>query len=419
MSIVLVGVALVLVIAGAVRSVRKRRSVRSVVVDEGVPTFRVVALGPRGSGKTLLLASMFNQMQTLRRRSYFLTAPFEQVVVLNQWFMDVANTGSEWPSGTSVGDTRDFLFTVRTPASGGRPPHTVMHLGYLEYAGGLLTDAQQPGTTGQADLLHRIESAHALIGIIDGNRIRQSLEGDVAGTIGIQQSLTAMISLMMLASSPITFVVTKWDLLRHLDVDEDARLRQVRKFLMSNPGFRDLVEAHSASRVVRLIPVSAVGPDFAEVDAQGMVAKLPDGQMRPTNVDVPLAAVVPDVFAQVERAMDRAKLQAALDRVGRRVRPGPAAALTELGSYVAQTAGRTLGLLGPYAGFLGDAAAELFRSPGEEPNERRLRLDRELSEVDKTIEEYQIARRRVLREFQSRVDVLEGRLPSSRLSAED
>jgi hypothetical protein len=416
--LILAAVAGALVVVGAVRAVRRRRSRSPVAADPGVPTFRVVALGPRGSGKTLLLASMYHQMQTHSGRSYFLTAPYEQVVLLNQWFTDVADTSRDWPSGTAVGETRDFVFTVRAGARSG-PPHTIMRLGYLEYAGGLLTDAQAPGSTGQAELLGRIDSAHALLGIIDGNRIRQCLEGRSEGLMRLQQSLTAMISLMMLASCPITFVITKWDLLQNIDVDEDARLRQVRKFLMSNQGFRDLVQAHSAHRVVRLIPVSAVGPDFAEIDPQGMVAKLPDGHLRPANVDVPLAAVVPDVFEQVERAMDRAQLQAALDRVGQRSRPGPAAALAELGSYVAHTAGRVLGTLGPYAAFVGDAALELFGSPYDTAGNRQQRLDRGLSEVDRNIEEFRLARRRVLREFQSRVDVLEGRLPSSRLSGED
>jgi hypothetical protein len=292
-----------------------------------------------------------------------------------------------------------------------------MQLGYLEYAGGLLTDAQAPGATAQQDLLDRIESAHALLGIIDGYRIRQCLDGHPEGIMRLQQSLTAMISLMMLASSPVTFVITKWDLLRDIDVDDDARLRRVRKFLMSNQGFNDLVEAHSAHRVVRLIPVSAVGPDFAELDPSGLVAKLPDGQMRPANVDVPLSAVVPDVFEQVERAMDRAKLQAALQQVSRQSRVGPAAALAELGAYVADTASKVLGPLGAHMSFLGDAAVELL-GPGASSDERQRKLDRRLSEVDAQLEEFQIARRKVLRDFQSRVDVLEGRLPSSRLSGE-
>jgi hypothetical protein len=416
--IVAVVLAVALVILGALRSRRLRPAPSPVGADEGVPTFRVVALGPRGSGKTLLLASMYHQMQTWSGRSYFLTAPFEQVVLLNQWFTAVADTSLDWPSGTAVGSTRELTFTVRTRAASGAL-HEVMHLGYLEYAGGLLTDAQAPGETGQADLLRRIESAHALLGIIDGYRIRQSLDGHPEGHMRLQQSMTAMISLMMLSSSPITFVITKWDLLRDIDVDEDARLRQVRKFLMSNQGFRDLVQAHSSHRVVRLIPVSAVGPDFAELDAHGMVAKLPDEQMRPTNFDVPLSAVVPDIFEQVERSMDRAKLQAALARIGREARPGPGAAFAELGSYVAQVAGKALGAFAPYTAFLGDAAAELFGDRDVAVSDRQSRLDRQLTEAERTIEEFQIARRKVLRDFQSRVDVLEGQLPSSRLSSED
>lgn len=416
--IVVVGlVTLVLAIVRAVRT-RRQRAAALAAAGQEVPTFQVVALGPRGSGKTLLLASMYHQLQTNSGRGWFLTAPYEQVVLLNQWFTDVADPSRDWPAGTTVGETRDFTFAVRTMGASGTV-HTVLHLSYLEYAGGLLTDAQAPGATGQADLLARIGAAHALIGIIDGNRIRQALDGQAVGQLHVQQSLTAMISLMMLATSPVTFIITKWDLLRDIDVDEDARLQRVRKFLLGNQGFRDLVQTHSAHRVVRLVPVSAIGPDFAELDQRGNVAKLPDGQLHPTNVDVPLAAVVPDVFEQVERSVDRATLRAAVERISRRARPGPAGALAELGAYLTHTAGKALGALGPYPAFLGDAAIELFDPWAEAAGGRRTRLDQELREMDQTLAEFQLARRTVLRELRRRVDVLEGRLPSSRLSDGD
>ncbi|GIH03518.1 hypothetical protein Rhe02_15850 [Rhizocola hellebori] len=411
-----VGAVAVLVVA--IRS--RRRSAPPPLPDAGpVPTFKVVALGSRGSGKTLLLASMYHQMQTPSGRSYFLTAPYEQVVLLNQWFTEVADTSRAWPAGTSVGETREFVFTVRTRAPSGAL-HTVMNIGYLEYAGGLLTDAQAPGSTGQAELLQRIDSAHALVGIIDGYRVRQCLDGQYEGQMRLQQSLTAMINLMMLVSCPITFVITKWDILRDIDVDEEARLRSVRKYLMSNNGFRDLVQAHSPHRVVRLIPVSAVGPDFTELDAEGRIAKLPDGEMHPTNVDAPLSAVVPDVFEQVERSLDKAALHAALDQVRRQTRLGPVGALAELGTFVLNAAGKVLGPLGGQAaGFVGDAALELLKAGRDRSADPLAHLDRRLGEVDRTIEEFRLARRKVLRDFQSRIDVLEGRLPSSRLSGED
>jgi hypothetical protein len=417
--VILVVVAVVAVVA--VRVVRRRRQAdrRPAPAADAVPTFRVVALGPRGSGKTLLLASMYHEMQTPSGRGYFLTAPYTQVVLLNKWFTEVADPALDWPAGTTVSDTREFTFAVRTTAPSGAR-HTVMNLGYLEYAGGLLTEPQTPGSTLQADLLRQIESADALIGLVDGYRVRQWMDGNAEGQMRLQHTLTAMISMMMLVSCPITFVITKWDLLEDIDADEDGRLRTVRKLLMSNQGFRDLVNIHSAHRVVRLIPVSAVGPSFAELDAEGAVAKLPGGQVYPTNVDVPIAAVVPDVFEQVQRSLDQAHLHALLADLRRQQGGmGPAAALAELGSFVVRTAGRAIGAINPvYSAFIGDAVAELFQSRGESAAERQAATERRLTEAGRQVEEFHLARRKVIRGFQSRVDVLEGRLPSSRLSGE-
>jgi|tagenome__1003787_1003787.scaffolds.fasta_scaffold20955327_3 hypothetical protein len=383
----------------------------------GVPRFSVVALGTRGSGKTMLLSSMYHQLQTPSDRGFFLTAPYEQVMLLNQWFLKAADTGQDWPSGTAVAESRNFTFTVRTRTARGRVL-PVIGLDYLEYAGGLLTDAQEPGSSRQAHLLSQIETAHALIGIIDGYWLRRWLiEGDPTGRARLQQGLSSMIGLMLMASCPVSFVITKWDLLRDLEVDENARLHQVRKRLMSNAGFRDLVQMHSARRVIRLIPVSAVGPDFAELDASGEVTKLPDGQLEPIGVDLPLSAVVPDLFAQVELEMDRAQLQAALDRIRAGSRMGPAAALTELGEFVNRRAFRVFATLVPGAGFLGDAALAFFDSDSSATIDRRLDLNEQLDQTMDDVQDLQHARRRVLRDLQSRVDVLEGRLPTSRLSA--
>jgi hypothetical protein len=87
--------------------------------------------------------------------------------------------------------------------------------------------------------------------------------------------------------------------------------------LLDSHQIRALVDAHSyGTRVVRLIPVSAVGPDFAAMDDTGHVVKRRDGQVRPTNVEVPFAAVLPDLFDQVTIQLDPA-LQPAVDRAAR------------------------------------------------------------------------------------------------------
>ena len=230
-----------------------------------------------------------------------------------------------------------------------------------------------------------------------------------------------MISLTQLLTCPVTFVITKWDLLRDLDVDENASLKMVKKQLMYIKGFRDLVEQHSTNRVVRLIPVSAVGPDFATLNDAGRVTKLPDGELNPTDVDVPLCAVVPDLFEQVEREVDFTSLQREFDRIRKKTRLGPGRALAELGRFVTRVVGGTLVSLGPQAaGFVGDAALMLFHNHGDAEREKwEQDADRQLTIAQQDMEEFRIARRRVLRDFQRRVDVLEGRLPSSRLLNDD
>lgn len=416
-------VALAVLLAWRLLARRKPRSQRQQAVRDPiaqVPTFRVLALGPQGAGKTLLLASMYHNLQTPSGRSYFFTAPYDQVIVLNRWFADAADPGRDWPFGTAVGETREFTFSVTTRTTA--ETHPILRIGYLEYAGELLTDPQAPGSTAQRDLIEQIESAHALLGVIDGHRIRQCLDGHQEGQWRLQQALTAMIGPMMRVFSPVTFVITKWDLLSDVHPDENIRLGIVRNLLMSNTGFRDLVRMHSARRVVRLVPVSAVGADFARLDADGMITKLPNGRMAPTNVDVPLSAIVPDVFEQVERGLDEATRRAVFAEARRQAQLGPAQALKSLAAFVGQVAGGallgTLGLRGLPA-FASDLSVGLFLDSRHGVlAERRAAIDNQLDDAERRLEQLHLARRTVLRELQGRVDMLEGRLPASRLSGE-
>jgi hypothetical protein len=414
-----------LIAAAVTHAVRGRRKAAAgtpeaalAKAEAKVPGFRVVALGPRGSGKTLLLSSMYHEMRLPGARGYFLAAPHREMVQLSGWFNQVADFDQDWPQGTLAGDTREFTFEVRTRAPSGKV-HTVMTLGYLEYAGGVLTEPRPPGEGFQQELLDRIASADALFGIIDGFHLRQWIDGLPQGRNRLQHSLTTMVTLMLSEPRPISFVITKWDLLSDIDADEDGRLRMVRKLLMTNPDFRELVKVHSAHRIVRLIPVSAVGPAFAEISTEGRVEKLPDGEMHPTNVDAPLSAVVPDIFEQVERKVDQERLNLLIDDVRRQTAGGPGVALAELGSYVARAAGLAAGALSPlYSIFVGEAVMELNRSHEHNRVSRQNLTERLLSEAEQEMEEYRTARRKVMRELRSRVDVLEGRLPSSRLSDE-
>jgi GTPase SAR1 family protein len=385
------------------RRPRHRAAGRQAGAAPTAPTLRVVALGLQGSGKTLLLTSMYRQLYTPRDRGYYIKAPQDQVIELSRWYQQVADSGEDWPSGTTRQEIREFEFSVM--ARVGESALPVVRIGYLEYPGELLTDPDKAGSTDQADLRTAIGSADALIGIIDGLRILQTYHRDSRGTLILQANLDAMIHSMLEAHTPIAFVITKWDLLDELHPDENTRLGVVRNLLMSVDGFRDLVSVHSGRRVVRLIPVTAVGHDFALLD-KGMVRKKPNGEFAPRNVDVPLSAVVPDVLQQMEMALDQQTRAAVLAEAQRRVRMSPSEALYSLAAFTAASAGRVL-LSALGGGWLADAGMSLFLdsyfTPDYENEQRRTAL----TEADRKAEEFVLTRRMVIQRLQDQVRLLE------------
>ncbi|HEY3014259.1 MAG TPA: caspase family protein [Nocardioides sp.] len=268
-----------------------------------VPTVRVVALGVAGSGKTVLLSSMFHTLHVpMPEHSFYLETDARHRIDLSRLFAEVSDTGEPWPRGTRTGESREIAFDCYSFREGIK--HRLLRISYLDYAGELL-QSPDAGPTALADLEARIQSAHGLFAILDGYRILQYLRNQDAGRRYFSSSLQPLIGLMAGALCPIHFMITKWDLVSGFGepahADEATRLAMVREALLASPQIRALVDAHSyLNRVVRLFPVSAVGPDFAEVDAAGHVVKRQDGTMRPSNVELPLAVVLPDLFGHVD-----------------------------------------------------------------------------------------------------------------------
>ncbi|GAA1655324.1 hypothetical protein GCM10009733_060960 [Nonomuraea maheshkhaliensis] len=387
-------------------------------IQAAIPTFRVVALGLPGSGKTLLLASMFNELQTPSRQCYYLSAGDDDVARLTGWFAQMADTSrtDQWPRGTFTSETRRFTFGVK--ARSGETVHEVLRLDLLEYAGELLTDAEAHSDRRQ-ELFEQVRSAHALLAIIDGARIRQHLDGDPQGWTELHRTLNILVPHLIEAGCPVTFVITKWDLLTHLHEDENTRLSLVRDLLMSNTHFRTLARLHSTRRVTRLIPVSAVGPGFASLDATGHVIKTRSAQARPTYVDVPLSTVVPDLFDQAELHLPTT-LRAALHEEARRhLWRAPLERVHSTAMLTLQSSGRALlhALGSAPAAIAGDVLIAMFldsRAPAVGPDPAGPQVD----EAQRRVGEFVRVRKQVLQDMRGKPAMLEGRLPSSRLSQE-
>lgn len=377
------------------------------------PTFRVVALGVAGSGKTVFLASMFHRLHVASPGgSYFLETAADQRVALSRLFQQVERTDLPWPRGTRVGETREFTFDCMAVRGGEK--HKVLSLNYLDYAGELLEAEQEEGPHALADLAHRISEAHALLAIVDGQRVLQCLRGEPAGQLYFRSTIQPMIGFMAGATCPIHFVITKWDLVRDFGepphTTDDERLRMVRDQLWYQAEIWPIVaRQNSGCRVVRLIPVSAVGDGFVRIDQSGNVVKIDDRRPRPTNLEVPLSAVLPDLFKQAEAALP-ASGKSDPRRRGRRI--GTAEVAATIAKLLSMPAGMLLqtalhvGNAGMYSEAIAATFVDWMCRPAQdgEAAEQNANLVRQL-------------RTDVLKEFEFTVNRLEYELSCSRLTA--
>ncbi len=100
-----------------------------------------------------------------------------------------------------------------------------------------------------------------------------------------------MLAKMQLTRIPIHFVISKWDLLSY-----EFEFEEVRELLLKFPPFKNLIETrNSLGSPVRLIPVSAVGNNFAVLQPNGEMKKR-GKTPKPFQVEMPLACIVPDLM---------------------------------------------------------------------------------------------------------------------------
>jgi hypothetical protein len=212
------------------------------------------------------------------------------------------------------------------------------------------------------------------------------------------------------ASCPLQLIITKWDLVLGFSngapKDHDALLKTVRDRLLEYPLVNGLVHSHcDRQHHVRLIPVSAVGRQFAELRMDGEVGKRAGGRLDPFKVDVPLCAVLPDVLNQLEDALDpavRRNLEADIDR--RRTNDTASIVVAVLDSAAGQALRATL------VGRVGDALARLFIEMLVRRRAPKPEAPHENAEV-----QTQRLRADVLKDMERVVWLLQERLPSSLL----
>lgn len=256
--------------------------------------FRIITLGPSGAGKTIFLGSLFRQLSTQGKEGFFLeVADFQKTNLLNTIYTEIV-TGKEWPSGTRNVQEWTFSCCVKNLEFN---KYKICDFTYIDYAGGLLTDIDNNEEV-FFNFQTEVPNADAVLAIIDGLKLYKFMEDKELKTTEVLAWIYRELSTIMQlvhscnnVNAPVHFIISKWDLLeRHynlLDIRE--------RLLKYVPDFSDVVSFRKeAGCPLRLIPISSIGKDFATLQPDGSMKKIPSSIPKPFQVEVPLACVLID-----------------------------------------------------------------------------------------------------------------------------
>jgi hypothetical protein len=256
-----------------------------------IPEFQVCVLGPKGCGKTVFLAALFGALATQdkRRNAFFLDCPDLGLRdELHEKLDQLKDTCGEWPPPTYHESCFSFdcVHDLRGNAI------KLFRFRYVDFPGGYLT--RQPAGF---SIDEYARNSHSIIVLLDGQKILDLLEGRPI-TISIYDDIRKMAPVLQRCiGCPIHFIITKWDVLETAAHD----LEKIRDKLLAFRDFRNLVEQLVDRGPVRLVPVSAVGRNFAKYE-DGMMKKLTDGIIEPLYVDLSIGMTLIDQIGMLQAA---------------------------------------------------------------------------------------------------------------------
>lgn len=255
-----------------------------------VRTYEVHALGPSGAGKTVFMASLYKRLNIKRSElPFYVKSDHSSSLHLNRTYNQLANPDETWPAATRQIMEWSFTACVPTPAGDFEP----VQYSYVDYPGAVLTSPRGVDDEVVGPLIARLKQADALLVLLDGQQILALLRGERSGARYLELDITSSLEIVQQSRCSVHFVVTKWDLL-----DGKHTLEAVRDRLMMHRDFADLIESKRSATAagIRLFPVSAIGPDFAELQPSGEMKKTGSPHPEPVNVELPLISVVPDTL---------------------------------------------------------------------------------------------------------------------------
>ena len=267
-------------------------------------TYNIIVLGSSGSGKTLFLASMFKKLSVQNKEiGFFLeTDPDKRKKLLTK-FREFAHPGLDWPPGTLRNEVSRWIFTcaIKSPPGAIYP---ILRFAYLDYSGEVITEVLEDLADGVPtwEIEQEVKKADALLVLLDGQKILYLMQDKAQAFDKLEHDLNNILPIVNRVSAmPIHFVITKWDLLQQ----EKYSLGEVRNCLFEFGYFKDIVDQRrTLDMPTRLIPTSALGHGFAQIDCSGMMKKNKNRRPEPFQVEMPLACILIDKYQVIKNQLD-------------------------------------------------------------------------------------------------------------------
>ena len=260
--------------------------------------YKVLIIGPRHSGKTVFLSSMYYNlaMQTNSTKFVLKASDHNSSKVLLERYQNL-NTEKKWPEATT-NQLLSYEFQCLLKTRGGN--YEAFKVTYYDYSGGRINDATVDDENEFQELM---DTADIHLGLIDGERLLRSMKDRSYTSEFYLKELDRLIidlGLLHKENTVVHFLISKWDLLK----SSGYSVAEVKAHLGNYERFSDFAQnILDYDGKIRFIPVSAVGFDFLEYDGDGYKPKQ-GGILKPYNVDIPLSLALIDSMEMVVKELE-------------------------------------------------------------------------------------------------------------------
>jgi hypothetical protein len=279
---------------------------------DSIPTFKILALGMRGSGKTVFLASMYHHLMAFSENlGYYLNCADEkQSADLLDKFSEISES-EDWPEGNSTLDEYVFDCFYMKPKNNGS--EKVCRFSYIDYPGGWILGQGEP-------TIHIAQAAlesDSILLLLDGRKIKDLLDGVYAADdrrsgqkqksiLDDIQKMTPILTQCIASGKPLHILITKSDILN----PKIYPLGKIQDALLKVEPFKRALTQQAQNMALHMAPVSSVGEGFVAYDkATGQMSKNSGATIQPFNVDLSIALTMYDHLKAITDRVDPAAVQ--------------------------------------------------------------------------------------------------------------